>query len=129
MLRRLYVFLISALLLSSCALGGNQATVTVTPTPTSEPSSILSSPTPENLQSLLQTEQMLLMTPHPVRDLYSLAQRLKLHTTTTIPHVVRTTPLNAHVGKEDTFWISNQDTRRYSRITAQLVYVTPHVYM
>lgn len=129
MVRRLYVFLICALLLSSCALGGNQSKVSVTPTPTTATNGILSSPAPESLQSLLQTEQMLLLTPHPVRDPYSLAQRLKLHTTTSIPRVGRTTPLNAHVGKEDAFWISNQDTRRYSRISAKLVYVTAHVYM
>ena len=85
MVRRLYVFLICALLLSSCALGGNQSTVQVTPTPTTATNGILSSPAPESLQSLLQTEQMLLLTPHPVRDPYSLAQRLKLHTTAPIP--------------------------------------------
>jgi len=123
------VLLTCLLIVSSCTFGGGQATGTTTPAPTIDTSSILPSPAPESLRSLLQTEQVLLMTPHPVRDLYSLAQRLKLHTPDPIPHVGRTTPLNAHVGQEDAFWVSNQDTRRYSRITAKLVYVTAHVYM
>lgn len=119
------------LLLSSCTFGGSQpsATGTPTPTPTIDTGGILPSPSPESLSGLLQTEQMLLMTPHPMRDPYSLAQRLKLHTATPIPHVGRTNPLNARVGEEDSFWISNLDTRRYSRISAKLVYVTAHVYM
>jgi hypothetical protein len=81
------------------------------------------------MQDLLQTEQLLLMTPHPVRDLYGLALRLKLHTSTAIPHVGRTTPLNARTGQEDVFWLNNSDTRTYSRIHAKLVYITPHAYM
>jgi immune inhibitor A len=119
------------LLLSSCSLGGTQPTTTrATPTPTVDISSTpLASPSPESLQALLQTEQLLLMTPHPMRDPYSLAQRLKLHALTPIPRFGRTTPLNAHLGQGDTFWISNADTRRYSRISAKLVYITPHLYM
>ena len=86
-------------------------------------------PTPESAQSLQETEQLLLMTPHPVRDPYSLAQRLRLHTDAPIAHVGRTVPLNGHVGQEDSFWISNADTHSYSRIRAKLVAITPHVYM
>ena len=119
------------LLLSSCTSGGNTPTVTITPTATTRPSSgnFLPSPTAESAQTLLQTEQLLLMTPHPVRDLYGLARRLKLHTPAPIPHVGRTTPLNETLGQEDSFWINNSDTRTYSRIHAKLVYITPHVYM
>ncbi len=119
-------------LLSSCVFGGGGPTSTVTPTATTAttaPGSALPSPTTEGVASLLQTEQLLLMTPHPLRDLYSLARRLKLHTPNPIPHVGRTTPLDGHVGQEDMFWINNEDTRAYSRIRARLVYVTPHVYM
>lgn len=89
----------------------------------------LPSPTPQSLSSLLQTEQLLLMTPHPLRDLYSLARELKLHTPNPIAHVGRTTPLNESVGQLDSFWLNNEDTRTYSRIQAKLVYITPHVYM
>ena len=116
-------------LLTSCSLGGGQPTTNVTPTVTQIPGSNLPSPTAENLPNILQTEQLLLMTPHPVRNLYSLAQRLKLHTSSPIPPVGRTTPLNAHLGQEDSFWLSNSDTRTYSRIRAKLVDITPHVYM
>jgi immune inhibitor A len=118
------------ILLVSCSLPGNPTpTPTPTPTATATRTGTVSTPTPESLANLLETEQLLLMTPHPLRDLYSLAQRLKLHTSTPIPHVGRTTPLNEHVGQEDFFWINNADTHRYSRIRAKLVYVTPHVYM
>src|SRR5579859_239265 len=131
--RALLLFVIIALL-SSCTSGSNTPTaplITRTPTATGQPNSgnSLPSPTAESTQALLQTEQLLLMTPHPLRDLYSLAQRLKLHTANPIPHVGRTTPLNEKLGQEDSFWINNADTRAYSRIRAKLVYITPHVYM
>ena len=114
------------LFLPSCSFGGQPKGAA---TPTVANRSNLPSLTPENLQSLKQTEQIMLMTPHPLRDLYSLAQRFKLHTATPIPHVGRTTPINGQVGQEDAFWVSNLDTRRYTRISAKLVYITAHVYM
>src|SRR2546429_1211114 len=96
---RYLVLLLMLLLLSSCSLGGGPPTGDATPTVTQVPGSNLPSPTTGNFPNLLQTEQLLLMTPHPVRNLYSLAQRLKLHTSSPIPHVGRTTPLNAHLGQ------------------------------
>jgi immune inhibitor A len=126
-------FVLICILLSSCSFGTTptsvvkgQTTATVTPvfTPTALPS-----PGPENIQNLLATEQLLLMTPHPLADLYSLARRLKLHTSASIPHVGRTTPLNKHIGQEDYFWVNDADTHTYSRVRAKLVYITPHVYM
>src|SRR5215469_15339335 len=121
--------LLVILLLSSCSLWEGQPTRPAPPTATTGTSSILPSPAPENLQSLLQTEQLLLMTPHPPRDLYDLARRFKLHTALPIPHVGRTTPLNAQLRQEDSFWITNFDSHRSSRIRAKLVYSTPHVYV
>lgn len=123
----LYIVFICLLLLTSCSFGGGQQSATPTATPV--PGSNLPPPQSVTESALLQTEQLLLMTPHPVRDLYSLARRLKLHTPNPIPHVGRTTPLNRHVGQDDAFWINNLDTNQYSRIHAKLVYVTPHVYM
>jgi immune inhibitor A len=128
------VALACLLLLSSCTFGSNTPTaptITRSPTATEQPGpgNNLPSPTAESTQALLQTEQLLLTTPHPLRDLYSLAQRLKLHAATPIPHVGRTTPLNETLGQEDSFWINNSDTRAYSRIHAKLVYITPHVYI
>ncbi|WP_069804797.1 immune inhibitor A domain-containing protein [Thermogemmatispora onikobensis] len=87
------------------------------------------SPTPQNLPALLQAERLLTTAAHPPRDLYSLAQRLKLHDPQPPPQRGRSTPLNAHPGQEDQFWLLNLDTHRYERIRARLVYVTPHVYM
>lgn len=119
-------------LLSSCILGGSGPVSTPTPAiiiPLGSMLPSLPSPTAQSLSSLMQTEQLLLMTPHPLRDLYSLARELKLHTPNPIPHVGRTTPLNESVGQEDSFWLNNEDTRTYSRIQAKLVYITPHVYM
>src|SRR5579859_6655273 len=123
------VLLCCLLLLSSCSLGGNSTTITPTPTPTIDIGGQLPSPSAQSLADLQQTQQLVTNTPHPLRDLYSLAQRLKLHSTTPIPHVVRTTPLSEQVGQEDSFWLSNQDTNRYHQIKAKLVYVTPHIYM
>lgn len=122
--------LLCLLMLSSCSLGNSQSAATGTPTPTVDDSSTpLPSPMPESLQNLQQTEDLLLMAPHPLRDPYSLAQRLKLHIQTPTPPIGPTTKLNVHVGQEDTFWILNKDTHRYIRIAAKLMYVTPHVYL
>src|SRR5712692_1980872 len=65
------LLLLLCLLLASCSLGGGnvQPTRMSTPTATSQPVTVLSTPSPESLQNLLQTEQLLLMTPHPLRDL------------------------------------------------------------
>lgn len=123
------IVLIACILLSACSFGGNPSNVTPTPTPTIDIGGLLPSPPAQNLADLQQTQQLVTTTPHPLRDLYSLAQRLKLHSATPIPHVGRTTPLNEQVGQEDTFWVSNQDTNRYNHIKAKLVYVAPHVYM
>src|SRR5258706_13011298 len=121
-----YLVLLSfiLILLSSCSLGGGPSTGDATPTVTQVPGCNLPSPTAKNFPNLLQTQQLLLMTPHPLRNLYSLAQRLKLHTSSPIPQVVRTTPLNAHLGQEDAFWLNNSDSHTYSRIHAKLV--IPH---
>ncbi len=119
------------LLLTSCSFPGNS-----TNTPASPPTSVrvravtpTPEPTPESMADLLETEQLLLMTPPPQLDPYSLAQRLKLHTASPVPRGGRTKPLNERVGQENAFWINNADTHSYSRIQAKLVYVTPHVYM
>ena len=123
------VVILCLLLFSSCSFASNPSPVTPTPTPTIDIGGQLPSPTAQSLADLQRTQQLVTTTPHPLRDLYSLAQRLKFHSSTPIPHVGRTTPLNEQVGQEDTFWVSNQDTNRYRRIKAKLVYVTPHVYM
>jgi immune inhibitor A len=119
----LLLLLLCLLASTACAPFGNAAAIR-TPTP----GGAARSSVPQNLQLLQQTERLLLTTPHPPRDLYSLVQRFKLHG---LPpaHAGRSRPLNEHLGQEDQFWINDLDTRSYSRIRARLVYITPHVYM
>lgn len=123
------------LLLSACSSGNSNTSIGLSPTasvavsPTPFTPTPLPSPAPESLANLLATEQLLLSTPHPVSDPYSLMQRLKLHTAAPIPHTGRTTPLNVQVGQEDSFWINNADNDQYSHVRARLVYITPHLYV
>lgn len=114
------------LLCSSCAAGGS-ANVQSTPDAHLPPGSNLPSPTPQPLASLLQTEQLLLMTPHPARDLFSLAQRLKGYVPSR--HPTAFAPLNEQVGQGQTFWVENQDSSTYQQVRAHLVYATDHTYM
>jgi hypothetical protein len=115
------------LLFSSCATSDSTGTQ-ITPV-AAQPGSDLPSPTTQNLPGLLQTEQLLLMTPLAANDPVQLAQRLKLHTGQLPSRVNRTKPLNLQVGQEDSFWLQNQDTAAYSQIRARLEYATAHVYM
>lgn len=127
MSRRALTILCLCLLLSSCASSGSTSAQATPRVP--QPGSNLPSPTAQALPGLLQTEQTLLMTPPQVSDLYKLVRELKTHTSGTPAHVSRTTPLNARVGREDSFWIENQDTGAYSQIRARLIFVTAHAYM
>lgn len=58
----------------------------------------------------------------PARNLVALTSALK-HVAGPIPTVARTTPLNAALNQEDTFWVAPGQ-----QIPAKLVYITPHVY-
>ena len=79
---------------------------------------------PKGLSGPALTAWYVLHTPRPSHDLSALATRLK-HVAG--PIASRATPLNEAVGAEDHFWI--QPTRAtYKSITAQLAYITPHVY-
>lgn len=113
------------LLLSSCESGSN-ASVQATPG-VDQPGNNLPSPTTQALSGLLRTEQLLMMTPHPARDPFSLAQRLKGY----VPpaHSAQSRPLNEKVGQEQNFWVLNQDSSTYQQIRARLIYLTAHVYM
>jgi immune inhibitor A len=128
MSRRVLVILsLCLLLLSSCSSSDNgsaQATPGV-----QQPGNNLPSPTAQDLPSLRQTEQLLLMTPPQVSNLLNVARRLKTQASTGTAPATRTTPLNRHTGQEDTFWIENQDTETYSQIRARLIAVTAHTYM
>jgi immune inhibitor A len=122
--RGLVILCLCLLLLASCASSGGanaQATPGVT-----QPGSNLPSPTIEALPGLLQTEQLLLMTPPPASNPLDLARRFAPRTNA--PASPKTPPAR-HVGEEESFWLGNQDTVSYSHIRARLVYLTPHVYM
>ncbi len=114
------------LLLSSCAPAGG-SNVQATPT-AGQPGSDLPSPTTEALPGLLQTEQLLSLTPPQASNLVDLARRLAPRANTTT-RASRKTPPARHTGDEERFWLGNQDTASYSQVRARLVYLTPHVYM
>ncbi|MGH2507883.1 MAG: hypothetical protein ACRDHZ_10850, partial [Ktedonobacteraceae bacterium] len=123
--RVLALLCVCFLLCTSCTTNSN-ASVPATPG-VDQPGNNLPSPTTQSLPNLLQTEQALLMTPHPARDLFSLVQRLKGYKPPT--HVATSEPLNEQVGHEQNFWIENQDTATYQQIRARLVYLTAHAYL
>jgi immune inhibitor A len=123
--RTLALLCLCLLLCTSCTTNSN-ANVQATPD-VNQPGSNLPSPTIQTLPGLLQTEQVLLMTPHPTRDLFSLAQRFKGYRPS--GHVAQSVPLNEQVGHEQNFWIENQDTSAYQKIRARLVYLTDHAYV
>jgi len=64
----------------------------------------------------------------PARDLRELALRLNPDVTA-IPLVVNPTPPTYQAGDTAEFWISNSDTLENQQITAELRYITDHVYM
>ncbi|HEU5374521.1 MAG TPA: hypothetical protein VFV38_03695 [Ktedonobacteraceae bacterium] len=113
------------LLLTSCS-SGNNVSIQTTPD-VNQPGSNLPSPTVQTLPGLLQTEQRLLTTPHPARDLMDLTRRLQ--SSRQFARSAQASPLNEKVGQKQSFWIFNADTSTYSSIRARLVYVTAHVYM
>jgi immune inhibitor A len=119
------LYVLVSLLISSACSPFSSAAPLATPTPSA--GSVVT--TNENLTQLLQAERLVLSTPHPPRDLYSLAERLKLHSAQPLPHSGRQTPLHEQLGQEDFFWVNDLDTQSYKRIRARLVYITAHVYM
>ncbi|MCC7352549.1 MAG: immune inhibitor A [Anaerolineae bacterium] len=64
----------------------------------------------------------------PPRDLRDLAQRLRPEAGP-IPKVVRETPKAYRLGDTEVFWVSDQDNNRHFQITAELRYVTDHLYI
>ena len=99
-----------------------------TPVPTPVPlPTPLNTKTPTPLPPLT-TEEMLALEPVPERDLRRLARQLK-DPGVPIPVVVNPTPPAYRVGDKETFWVANLDTDENLQITADLRYVTAHVYM
>ncbi|GAC1634511.1 MAG: immune inhibitor A [Chloroflexota bacterium] len=67
--------------------------------------------------------------PLPARNLYRLANELKLRPPRHIPHVVRTVSPNYPIGHQDPFWILSEDNNHYYQIHAQILAKTPHFYL
>lgn len=122
------VLLIFCLLLLPACTSAGSTNSQVTPT-THQPGSTLPSPTTQNLSGLLQTEQMLLLTPPQASNLYTLTQELKTHQRGTPARVSKSTPLHRQTGQEETFWLENQDSSAYSQMRARLIVVTAHAYV
>lgn len=119
-----YAFLVLCLLiLTSCNTGSNlnpQASPNA-----NQPGTRLPSPTPLALSELLQTEQLLMMTPLSASNLADLAKRLQSRS---LVHNNQVAPPNGHVGDEAHFWVYNQDTQMYKRVTAHLILITAHLF-
>ena len=123
---RLLLLCLSLFLLAACAstASGGSPTLSVT----RQPGSDLPSPTAQDLSGLLQTEQVLALTPPQASDLYTLAQQLKTHRSGLPARGGSSTPLARQSGQEDTFWVENQDNSVYTRVRARLTVITPHAY-
>ena len=104
-------------------------TPVTSPQQASTPEPEASTPTPRAPTGAeSDTEALLAAAEMPTRDLRDLALRLKPEVTD-IPVVVNPTPPTYHVGDTAEFWISNSDTQENKQITAELRYITDHVYM
>lgn len=64
----------------------------------------------------------------PQRDLYQLAQRLRLKSTEPIPRVVNSQPVSYQVGQKQEFWAVDMEKYTLFRMAASLRVVTPHAY-
>jgi hypothetical protein len=74
-----------------------------------------------------ETRQILASIDYPLRNLIGVTKRLK-HPDGPIPEVVRSSPWQFELGDQHQFWTYNWNTGKFSQISAQLVYATPHMY-
>jgi immune inhibitor A len=65
----------------------------------------------------------------PGRNLYQLADDLKLRPPRTLAHVIRTTSPNYPVGHTDKFWVLSEDQNRYFVMHAAIRAETTHFYL
>lgn len=104
----------------------------VTVTPVASPSAVVVELTPSPNTTISAGAEAALRllddTEVPQRDLYSIAARLKLKSTTPIPHTTGNPAGNYQSGHSDTFYISNIKEHTYYTITATIQMVTDHVY-
>ncbi len=106
-------------------------TPSIAPSPTDIPTpSVVESPTPSPtpLSPAQQTLRTIEQAQVPMRDLYSIAARLKLKTTQPIPHSTNRPPGNYQVGHSDHFYMSDIRAKNYYTITATVKQITAHAY-
>ena len=95
-----------------------------TPSPDTDTPSPTNTPLSSSEGISTYTLDVLNKTLVPENDPYELACRLK-----GICDVPRTVPAKTYkVGDTEQFWVNNSDTAQHRRITARLVYITPHSY-
>ena len=99
-----------------------------TPVPTLAPLPTPLDPQTPTPPPPLTTEEMLALEPVPERNPRQLAQQFK-DLGVPIPVVVNPTPPAYRLGDKEVFWASNLDTNDNFQITAELRYLTPHLYM
>ncbi|MBI4200124.1 MAG: immune inhibitor A [Chloroflexi bacterium] len=66
--------------------------------------------------------------PPPERDLYALAERLRLKSGQPAQRVVNAAPVSYQEGRKDVFWVTNVRSRQVRQVTATLKLVSPHAY-
>ncbi len=98
----------------------------VAPTPYTSSDSLRTPPLPappqaEEMRRLLAEAQV------PVADPIELAGRLL--GITGVPRVLAQSAAPVSLGSVDEFWVSNEDSGENFRVTAEMVYATPHVYL
>lgn len=97
------------------------STTTPTPAATSTPTATPLPPAEASLKTLDQAKV-------PLRDLYSIAARIKLKTTQPLARTTDRPAANYQVGRSDVFYMSDIIAKRYYTVTATVRQVTDHVY-
>ncbi|MBI2855939.1 MAG: immune inhibitor A, partial [Chloroflexi bacterium] len=92
-------------------------TPTATPPPTASPTP---TPTPPPEGSHLPEA--------PDRDLFALAQRLRLKSDEPIPRIVNPEPVSYQEGRMDAFWVTDLVSLEVSQVEAELIRVSDHAY-
>lgn len=102
------------------------------PTEVASPTGIALAPTPTTNSTVSAgaeaTLKLLDGIEVPKRDLYAIRQRLKLKSTTPIPHTTDKPAGNYQVGHKDSFYVNSISEKRYYTITATIEKVTEHAY-
>ena len=133
--------LLILLFLTMVACSRSITTVESTPTPVPTPSAtaeptqsgvpaptVTASSEPTPTATFDPSSSSDLLTAPPDRDLYSLAQRLRLKSPRPLPRVVNLEPVTYQEGHQDTFWITDSIALKTRSAAATLRVVSDHAY-